>query len=360
MDNEVEIDPYELLDVKTEATDAEIRKAYRQKSLKVHPDRNPNNPDAARKFHELNQAYELLLDPLRRLALDAKLRAKKARAERFAKYDAKRKNLLDELEERERAFKKARVDKAKEEAAQRQATEQIKEEGRRMREGREKALKQQEEQRRAAEEKNEEETDVPALGPLDTTVKIKFTIKEHPELKDADAVAKLLSTFGNTDVDYIVLSIKPKKAGDKPPKYGRAVVPFKQIGDAHAAVCSSKSPRTVLEGIEVTWAGEKEPEILGWLRKMGKLRSGTPQKSSLSSSAPAAEQKNGPSLNSAESDATPFSSFPSSFPNFPELPTASASTVAGLDYESITLMRLRQAEREKLEREIMEQEAADT
>lgn len=37
--SEEEQDPYALLDLKVEATDAEIRKAYRQRSLKVHPDR---------------------------------------------------------------------------------------------------------------------------------------------------------------------------------------------------------------------------------------------------------------------------------------------------------------------------------
>ena len=66
----------------------------------------------ARKFHELNQAYELLLHPLRRMALDAKMRVKEARKARFAAYDNKRKNLVEELEEREREFKKAKVDKA--------------------------------------------------------------------------------------------------------------------------------------------------------------------------------------------------------------------------------------------------------
>ena len=95
----------------------------------------------ARKFHELNQAYELLLDPLRRLALDAKLRLKQARAERFKTADAKRKNLLDELEERERAFKKARMDKQKEEATMQQNNERIQEEGKRLREEKEKEMK---------------------------------------------------------------------------------------------------------------------------------------------------------------------------------------------------------------------------
>src|SRR5687767_9173710 len=96
----------------------------------------------ARKFHELNQAYELLLDPLRRLALDAKLRLKLARAERYKAYDNKRKTMLDELEAAEQANKKARVEKQKEEAARWQQTEQIKEEGRKMREAKEREIRQ--------------------------------------------------------------------------------------------------------------------------------------------------------------------------------------------------------------------------
>ena len=88
---------------------------------------------SARKFHELNQAYELLLDPLRRLALDAKVRLKEARKARFASYDTKRKGLVEELEARERAFKKARVEKQAEERARWMENERIMEEGRRLR-----------------------------------------------------------------------------------------------------------------------------------------------------------------------------------------------------------------------------------
>jgi DnaJ-class molecular chaperone len=39
MNTEIDVNPYELLDVKIESTDQEIRTAYRQRSLKVHPDR---------------------------------------------------------------------------------------------------------------------------------------------------------------------------------------------------------------------------------------------------------------------------------------------------------------------------------
>jgi DnaJ homolog subfamily C member 17 len=119
----------------------------------------------ARKFHELNQAYELLLDPLRRLALDAKMRVKHARAERFKSYDNKRKNLVNELEEREQAFKKARMEKQKEEVETWQQTEKIKDEGRRLREEKEKELrnrmKQEEESMR---DLNAEEEAPPSLG----------------------------------------------------------------------------------------------------------------------------------------------------------------------------------------------------
>jgi DnaJ homolog subfamily C member 17 len=120
---------------------------------------------AARKFHELNQAYELLLDPLRRLALDAKLRLKQARTERYKSYDNKRKNMVEELEARERAFKKARADKQKEEVEKWHETERIKEEGRRLREDKEREMKKrEEEQLRAAEEAKDDELDAPSLG----------------------------------------------------------------------------------------------------------------------------------------------------------------------------------------------------
>jgi len=116
----------------------------------------------ARKFHELNQAYEALLDPLRRLALNAKLRLKQARLERYKTYDNKRKAMLDELEAAEQANKKARVEKQKEEVRRWQQTEQIKEEGRRMKEEKERELKKMEEDKRRAEE----EMEAPSLGEL--------------------------------------------------------------------------------------------------------------------------------------------------------------------------------------------------
>lgn len=92
------------------------------------------------------------------------MRLKQARAERFKGYDNKRKNLLEELEERERAFKKVRVDKQKEEVARWHETEKIKDEGRRLREEKEKELQKRESERYKATEKSVDELEEPSLG----------------------------------------------------------------------------------------------------------------------------------------------------------------------------------------------------
>ena len=68
------------------------------------------------------------------------IRVKQARAERSKKADAKRQN-LDELEECESAFKRARLDTQKEGATLRQNNERIQMEGKRLREGKEKEMK---------------------------------------------------------------------------------------------------------------------------------------------------------------------------------------------------------------------------
>ncbi|KAJ7269662.1 hypothetical protein C8J57DRAFT_1322660 [Mycena rebaudengoi] len=353
---DAEVNPYELLDLKLECTEQEIRTAYRQTSRKVHPDRNRNDPDAARKFHVLTQSYELLLDPLRRLALDAKLRVKQARDERFKSYDNKRKNMVVELEERERAFKKAKMEQQKEEADQWQETEKIKDEGRRLREERENEIRRREME---ARQSKEDDLEAPRLDPLDTTVRLKYKLSAHPNLTTQESLSALLAPFGTTDTESIVLSTKaPKKSPDKPPKYATALVPFKQIGDAFAAVCASARADRGLDGIEIGWVGGKEPEILGWLKKMGKL-SAQPPPPRTTTAEPSSAKAQLPQTSPATLGSAPFSSFPESFPDLPSFSAESTAATPGVDYEALTLMRLRQAERERLEREILEQEAAE-
>jgi hypothetical protein len=64
---EEKVNYYDVLGVDREATDAVIKKAYKKKSLQLHPDKNRDDPDAERKFALLSQAYQTLLDPVKRI-----------------------------------------------------------------------------------------------------------------------------------------------------------------------------------------------------------------------------------------------------------------------------------------------------
>ena len=64
------IDYYKVLGINRDATQEEIKKAYRKLARKYHPDVNPNNKDAKVKFQEINEAYEVLSDPEKRKKYD--------------------------------------------------------------------------------------------------------------------------------------------------------------------------------------------------------------------------------------------------------------------------------------------------
>ncbi|HET8962527.1 MAG TPA: DnaJ C-terminal domain-containing protein [Chitinophagales bacterium] len=64
------IDYYKILGVAKTATDKEIKAAYRKLARKYHPDVNPNNKEAEKKFKEINEANEVLSDPANRKKYD--------------------------------------------------------------------------------------------------------------------------------------------------------------------------------------------------------------------------------------------------------------------------------------------------
>lgn len=383
---DAEKNAYEIVGVGSDATEADIKKAFRQRSLKTHPDRNPHLKDAARLFHELTQAHELLLDPLRRMALDAKLRIQEARKQRYANFDKKRKVMLDELEVEERAHREAKSAEAKKKQKYAQEAEQIRDAGRRMVEERQAELRRQQEEAERAEKSAQEELEPPPLGEHDTTVRIKYLRAKYPQLTTPDALQTFMSsTFGPVDGDSIVLL----KSSKKKPRYATAAVPFKTISDAHAAVCASNRVDRGLDDFEITWVDGSEPAVWSWAERMLKAKEKEKeQRGATTTTVPAMpapaggardvsddvpavfptnignntrgglSQDTGPQSSPATSPQ--FSSFPSSFPDLSPPSSTPQFSAPGLDFESAVLMRMRQAERKRLEREMREEEARET
>ena len=63
-------DYYEVLEVTREVTSVELKKAYRNKALEYHPDRNPDDPEAEESFKACAEAYSVLSDPRKRQMYD--------------------------------------------------------------------------------------------------------------------------------------------------------------------------------------------------------------------------------------------------------------------------------------------------
>ncbi|MDX1333815.1 MAG: J domain-containing protein [Robiginitalea sp.] len=64
------IDYYKVLGISEKASEKEIKSAYRKLARKYHPDLNPDDPEAERKFKQVNEAHEVLSDPEKRKKYD--------------------------------------------------------------------------------------------------------------------------------------------------------------------------------------------------------------------------------------------------------------------------------------------------
>ncbi|XP_012621899.1 dnaJ homolog subfamily C member 17 [Microcebus murinus] len=255
----LQMDLYALLGIEEKAADKEVKKAYRQKALSCHPDKNPDNPRAAELFHQLSQALEVLTDAAARAAYDKVRKAKKQAAERTQKLDERRKKVKLDLEARER---QAQAQGSEEEEDSR-STRTLEQEIERLRE---EGSRQLQEQQRLIREQIRQEHDQRLRGKAENTddrgtpkLKLKWKCKMEDESKGGyskDVLLQLLQKYG--EVLNLVLSSK---------KAGMAVVEFATVKAAELAfqneVGLASNPLKIswLEGQPQGMAGPSYPGL---------------------------------------------------------------------------------------------------
>ncbi|KDE03442.1 hypothetical protein MVLG_06103 [Microbotryum lychnidis-dioicae p1A1 Lamole] len=262
-----DVDYYALLELAPGATEQQIRTAYRKKSLKVHPDRNRDDPTAAALFHDLTIASQVLLDPIKRASFDKLRLARQARAQRFSSLDSKRKAMAEDLERREQDFKKQKGQEGEKKRERQLELMRLQEEARRMKESRlkerdgradrerDEEVERKKERSRKEARKDDREENVVALGLMDTTLTLKWPKELRPKIKRVQDVIALIKTVVEPDEDGIDVVL----SADKIPK-GRCSVKFRTISAAVRLMQKSGGDKMrEWRGLEVGWAAVRPP-----------------------------------------------------------------------------------------------------
>ncbi|XP_050629363.1 dnaJ homolog subfamily C member 17-like [Macaca thibetana thibetana] len=224
----LQMDLYALLGIEQTATDKEVKKAYRQKALSCHPDKNPDNPRAAELFPQLSRALEVLTDATARVTYDKVRKARKQAAETTQKLNDRRKRVRLELEAREQQAQAQRSEDAEGSRNPRtleQEIQRLREEGFRQLEEQQKLFREQILQARAQRWKEKAES---TRGRGTPKLKLKWKCKTEDASKGGysqGVLLQLLQKYG--EVHNPVLSSK---------KAGVAVVEFETVKSAKLAV----------------------------------------------------------------------------------------------------------------------------
>lgn len=223
----MQLDLYEILSISIDASENEIKKAFRKSARECHPDKNPDNPAAGAEFDRLKKILEVLIDPGSRAAYDRVLKGRRLAAVRARETSAKTQKLKSDLERREREVALAK-DKLSDAERFRRELKRLEEEG---------AQIIAEEVARAEKEAKEERKKVasrlsqPAPSPAAATkegsykVKVRWTTAEETEPYTKDQIHTLFYKWG--DINAVVIKQKGQK--------GTALVDYKLKSGAEMA-----------------------------------------------------------------------------------------------------------------------------
>ncbi|KAM9355402.1 dnaJ homolog subfamily C member 17 isoform 2-T2 [Pholidichthys leucotaenia] len=251
----LQMDLYGLLGIESTASTKEIKKAYRQKALTCHPDKNPDNPKAVELFHQLSQALEVLTDAAARAAYDKVCAAKKQAEERNKKLDDKRKKIKLDLEARERQAEAQTQDEVQITRTLEEEIARLREEGSRQLEEEQRLIRDQIQREREAQQQTGDYTSknsrVERCSKSNVTpkLKLKWKCKKDNEMNgdySQDCLFELFQKYG--DVLNVIVSSKKK---------GSAVVEFANI---RAALAVKNESGLTSNPLKISWL-EGQPEM---------------------------------------------------------------------------------------------------
>ena len=378
-------DFYSLLDITFENSQKDIDRAWRKTALKYHPDKVGNDPIAKEKFHLAQIGYDLLSDPATKLLYDNTRNARLQKKRQNELFEGRRRQMKDDLEARERGFKRGREEDEGDEEKLEREIRRLAEDGKRRRKEKEELLRremQQEAERGTTDGSGADNSGLhtgngttngnQGVSELDRTVKVRWPQEGQDASMGEKGITALFSRFGKVESAHL-LNPKMLRLGDKKKKQMVAVcmIQFASVVGAHAAVedfQKQQGPEWELFD-SVFWAANREPDFLN------AYQSGVESPASN----PSTPSRNGrgisPSdfLNMDNRPLTPsasnkpggdglrkmpsFSSFSSSAFNTPKAsPFGKGLGVNSPSLEEMTMIRLKNAEKKRLADEIKRQD----
>ncbi|KAI9180503.1 hypothetical protein LWI28_005456 [Acer negundo] len=206
---DVDVNHYEVLGLPSgvegaKLTEKEISKAYKLKALELHPDKRPDDPNAHDNFQKLKSSYEILKDEKARKLFDDLIKIKREKQQRQSQQDSKKRKMMSDLEERERAaFAPDPSVKARKE--EERIAKQLKEEIERIRA----TMLAKKESPASSAPQRETKQSWGGGGGLDKDKVLKVSWEKVGEDYTAERLREIFSEFGVVD-DVVIKSSKKK------------------------------------------------------------------------------------------------------------------------------------------------------
>lgn len=383
-----DVDYYALIggDIHPGSTEEAIRTAYRKKALAIHPDKRPNDPNAATAFHELQIANDVLSDPAAKEAYDRVRMGRELKKKQAEMMTGKRKRMAEDLERRESgAFKRAKEELDAEQLLEREIA-RLQEDGRKRRKQMEEEIKKAVHVEVGEAKVEPEPRDTAPLGgtnvdAIHRTVKVRWVKNDASKHINKDTLETIFGRFGHVD-STLVLKEKEKKTrlsdGQKVKQIiGSAAIVFSSIVSAHKAV-EDKKDQGFDQFQKIEWGDGKGPDMSAFSSSTKSPPQNLPQRDIPTTPAqpPTKPRSAFPGLDSNIS--TPVSSFKerAGIPNGAQgdglrrVPSFSSFNVSNTpgnspwakgpdtpSKEEITMIRLRNAEKKRMEEKIRREEA---